>query len=99
MGGYNGSEQLGKNKAIGNCYISHYWNYTHIGPADYIALSNHRVEFAPGTTEQNVSISTISDSDSEDMEQFQATLTDPSFGANIGAETATVTIQDVVGTL
>ena len=61
---------------------------------DYMAISSQMIVFQPGQASQTVSVTTQPDQLAEDAEQFTAVLTNPSSGANIGDDIATVTIND-----
>ncbi len=64
-----------------------------IAPDDYTA-ETRTVTFLPGQTTVVVPVPTISDATVEAVEQFTATLSDPSEGVQLGDSEATVSITE-----
>ena len=63
--------------------------------SDYTAATGQTLTFAPGETEKTITIVTADDSDAEQDETFQVTLSNPSANAELSySRTATGTIAD-----
>ncbi len=70
-------------------------NGTAVAPADFTAITNQTVTFAPGAATATVNIPIVGDTAGEANETFTAAISAPSAGAVIGAPTAaTVTITN-----
>jgi uncharacterized delta-60 repeat protein/uncharacterized repeat protein (TIGR01451 family) len=68
-------------------------NGTAIAGADYLSTSN-TLTFGPGVTNATFSVQIINDTIAEDDETVTLQLSNPTGGATIGAQTATLTIID-----
>ena len=66
-------------------------------PGDYGAITSLPVTFQPGERELSVAVQASSDAVAEGTEQFTAVLTNPSAGATLGDDIATVDIIDSSG--
>jgi len=67
-----------------------------LGLSDFVPI-NQVVTFQPGDTEQFVTFTSNTDTTVEGTEMLTAVLSNPSAGATLGNDTATISIMDVGG--